>query len=90
MQGYRARRKNFRLYQKASTRSERGSVGGGDALLGGASPDEGAHFDREVRLDAERLPPLVTWGNSPEAWWRSQAPCLIQQRSRTKASAQQL
>ena len=28
--------------------------------------DEGAHFDREVRLDASRLPPLVTWGTSPE------------------------
>jgi 3-isopropylmalate/(R)-2-methylmalate dehydratase large subunit len=27
--------------------------------------DEGAHFDREVRLDASRLPPLVTWGTSP-------------------------
>jgi 3-isopropylmalate/(R)-2-methylmalate dehydratase large subunit len=28
--------------------------------------DEGAHFDREVRLDAAALPPLVTWGTSPE------------------------
>ena len=28
--------------------------------------DEGARFDREVRLDAERLPPIVTWGTSPE------------------------
>ena len=28
--------------------------------------DEGAHFDREIRLDAARLPPLVTWGTSPE------------------------
>ena len=28
--------------------------------------DEGAHFDREVRLDAAKLPPLVTWGTSPE------------------------
>ena len=28
--------------------------------------DEGAHFDREVRLNAESLPPLVTWGTSPE------------------------
>lgn len=28
--------------------------------------DEGAHFDREVHLDAARLPPLVTWGTSPE------------------------
>ena len=28
--------------------------------------DEGAHFDREVRLDAANLPPLVSWGTSPE------------------------
>src|SRR5271170_4462792 len=28
--------------------------------------DDGAHFDREIRLDAARLPPLVTWGTSPE------------------------
>jgi 3-isopropylmalate/(R)-2-methylmalate dehydratase large subunit len=28
--------------------------------------DDGAHFDREVRLDAAKLPPLVTWGTSPE------------------------
>jgi 3-isopropylmalate/(R)-2-methylmalate dehydratase large subunit len=28
--------------------------------------DEGAHFDHEVRLDAANLPPLVTWGTSPE------------------------
>ncbi|MCC6891060.1 MAG: 3-isopropylmalate dehydratase large subunit [Hyphomicrobiales bacterium] len=28
--------------------------------------DEGSQFDREIRLDAARLPPLVTWGTSPE------------------------
>jgi 3-isopropylmalate/(R)-2-methylmalate dehydratase large subunit len=28
--------------------------------------DDGAHFDKEVRLDAAKLPPLVTWGTSPE------------------------
>ncbi|HEY7663598.1 MAG TPA: 3-isopropylmalate dehydratase large subunit [Xanthobacteraceae bacterium] len=28
--------------------------------------EEGAHFDREIRLDAGKLPPLVTWGTSPE------------------------
>ncbi|MFO1098545.1 MAG: 3-isopropylmalate dehydratase large subunit [Xanthobacteraceae bacterium] len=28
--------------------------------------DEGAHFDSIVRLDAAKLPPLVTWGTSPE------------------------
>jgi len=28
--------------------------------------DEGAHFDTEIRLDAANLPPIVTWGTSPE------------------------
>src|ERR1051325_6724556 len=28
--------------------------------------DDAAHFDREIRLDAAKLPPLVTWGTSPE------------------------
>jgi 3-isopropylmalate/(R)-2-methylmalate dehydratase large subunit len=28
--------------------------------------DEGAAFDREIRLDAAKLPPIVTWGTSPE------------------------
>jgi len=28
--------------------------------------DENAAFDREIRLDAAKLPPIVTWGTSPE------------------------
>jgi 3-isopropylmalate/(R)-2-methylmalate dehydratase large subunit len=28
--------------------------------------DDGANFDREVRLEAGRLPPIVTWGTNPE------------------------
>jgi 3-isopropylmalate/(R)-2-methylmalate dehydratase large subunit len=28
--------------------------------------DPDAHFDREVRLDAGNLPPIVSWGSSPE------------------------
>ena len=28
--------------------------------------DEGAHFDKVVVLDAANLPPIVTWGSSPE------------------------
>jgi 3-isopropylmalate/(R)-2-methylmalate dehydratase large subunit len=28
--------------------------------------DDDAHFDAEIRLDAARLPPIVTWGTSPE------------------------
>ena len=28
--------------------------------------DPGARYDREVKLDAAQIPPLVTWGTSPE------------------------
>ena len=28
--------------------------------------EDGAHFDKEVRLDAANLPPIITWGTSPE------------------------
>jgi 3-isopropylmalate/(R)-2-methylmalate dehydratase large subunit len=28
--------------------------------------DDGAYFDMELRLDAASLPPIVTWGTSPE------------------------
>src|SRR6202008_3127432 len=28
--------------------------------------DDGAHFDKEGRLDAPALPPIVSWGSSPE------------------------
>ncbi|MEL7048894.1 MAG: 3-isopropylmalate dehydratase large subunit [Pseudomonadota bacterium] len=28
--------------------------------------DDGAHFDKEIKLDAASLPPIVTWGTSPE------------------------
>ena len=28
--------------------------------------DDGAEFDQEIRLDAASLPPIVTWGTSPE------------------------
>jgi 3-isopropylmalate/(R)-2-methylmalate dehydratase large subunit len=28
--------------------------------------DDGAKFEREVKLDAAKLPPIVTWGTSPE------------------------
>ncbi|MGE3148017.1 MAG: 3-isopropylmalate dehydratase large subunit [Pseudorhodoplanes sp.] len=28
--------------------------------------DDGAHFDRELKLDAAKLPPIVSWGTSPE------------------------
>jgi 3-isopropylmalate/(R)-2-methylmalate dehydratase large subunit len=28
--------------------------------------DDSAYFDRQIRLDARKLPPLVTWGTNPE------------------------
>ncbi|MGH6816858.1 MAG: 3-isopropylmalate dehydratase large subunit [Hyphomicrobiaceae bacterium] len=28
--------------------------------------DDGAHFDRDIKLDASQLPPVVTWGTNPE------------------------
>ena len=28
--------------------------------------DEGAHFDKEIVIDASALPPMITWGTSPE------------------------
>jgi len=28
--------------------------------------DDGAHFDSEIKLDASKLPPTVTWGTSPQ------------------------
>ncbi len=28
--------------------------------------DEGAHWDREIHINASSLPPIVTWGTSPE------------------------
>jgi len=32
----------------------------------GLSTDEGAHFDKEVHIDAADISPTVTWGTSPE------------------------
>ncbi len=28
--------------------------------------DDGAHFDKVIKLDANKLPPIVTWGTNPE------------------------
>src|SRR4030081_77034 len=54
-------------YLKGRPRSPQGKLW--DAAMrywGTLRSDEGAHFDREIRLDAAKLPPLVTWGTSPE------------------------
>ncbi len=62
----RARRDDLRLHQGTAARAKGRRVRHGAALLGDALLEEGAHFDREVKLDASKLPPLVTWGTSPE------------------------
>jgi 3-isopropylmalate/(R)-2-methylmalate dehydratase large subunit len=54
-------------YLKGRPRAPKGA--GWDSALAcwrGLHTDEDAHFDREVKLDASALPPLVTWGTSPE------------------------
>jgi len=35
-------------------------------LLGNAALRRRRHFDHEIRLDAAKLAPIVTWGTSPE------------------------
>ncbi|MBP7240426.1 3-isopropylmalate dehydratase large subunit [Amaricoccus sp.] len=37
-----------------------------EAAWRGLFSDEGAHYDKVVLLDAERIAPVVTWGTSPE------------------------
>jgi 3-isopropylmalate/(R)-2-methylmalate dehydratase large subunit len=37
--------------------------------------DEGAHFDKVVVLNAAELPPIVSWGSSPEDVVSVQALC---------------
>lgn len=54
-------------YLKGRPKSPKGgawemAVGYWDTL----ATDEGAHFDSQVKLDASRLPPLITWGTSPQ------------------------
>jgi len=54
-------------YLKDRPRAPKGSEWDEALRYWGTLPsDEGAHFDREVRLDAAKLPPLVTWGTNPE------------------------
>ena len=50
--------------------------------------DDGAHFDREVRLDAAKLPPIVTWGTSPEqvASITGRVPVAVRDRRRAQAA----
>jgi 3-isopropylmalate/(R)-2-methylmalate dehydratase large subunit len=52
---------------RAAARAEGRGLGHGARILeDAAQSDEGAHFDKVVVLDAAKLPPIVTWGSSPE------------------------
>src|SRR5262249_5400145 len=54
-------------YLKDRPRSQKGRVGDRAGRYGETLRwDEGAIFDGEIRLDAAKPPPLVTWGTSPE------------------------
>jgi 3-isopropylmalate/(R)-2-methylmalate dehydratase large subunit len=56
--------------------------------------DEGAHFDREVVLHAEKLPPIVSWGTSPEqvvsVQGRVPVPAEITDETKRKAAERSL
>ena len=49
--------------------------------------DDGAFFDREVKLDAAKLPPIVTWGTSPEQVTSvtGRVPVAVRDRRRAQA-----
>ena len=49
--------------------------------------DDGAHFDREIGLDAAKLPPLVTWGTSPEQVTSITGRCRYRPKFRTTRNA---
>ena len=51
--------------------------------------DADAVFDKEIRLDAGQLPPLVTWGTSPQdvATITGTVPCLEAAVSETKKAS---
>ena len=49
--------------------------------------DDGAQFDREIRLDASKLPPLVTWGTNPEQVVAVDRPRSAPRRDRGRAQA---
>jgi len=54
-------------YLKDRPRSPKGTAW--DAAMAywqGLVSDEGAHFDSEITLEATKLPPIVTWGTSPQ------------------------
>ncbi len=73
-------------FLKAVRWRRRRAVGRGAALLETLRSDEGAHFDHEIRLDAAALPPIVTWGTSPEDESPVTAACRTRPTSPTRPS----
>ena len=62
----RARREDLRLSEGSPEVAEGRAVGSGARLLGYAAHRRGRAFRRDVRLDAANLPPIVSWGTSPQ------------------------
>ena len=50
--------------------------------------EDGAHFDREIKLDAAKLPPIVTLGHQPRAGDIDHQPCAGGRRHRRREQAQ--
>ena len=62
----RAGREDLRLSQGPSEGAEGGRVGNARCATGRrCTSDDGAIFDSEIKLDAAKLPPIVTWGTNP-------------------------
>ena len=61
------RRKDLRVPQGSAEVAQRQGCGTKPCAIGRrCAPTRRAQFDREVRLNVGELPPLVTWGTSPE------------------------
>ncbi len=60
----RAGRDDLRLYRGSPARAEGCAVRCRPPYWETLYSEDGSHFDREVKLDASKLPPLVTWGTS--------------------------
>jgi 3-isopropylmalate/(R)-2-methylmalate dehydratase large subunit len=58
--------KAYEYPERSPDVAEGRDVGTGRALLGDAALRRRRAFRHEIRLDAAKLPPIVTWGTSPE------------------------
>ncbi len=77
-------------YVKGTPRAPKGAASGTQALdyWKTLQTDEGAHFDKVVVLDAGKLPPIVSWGSSPEdVDLGHRRGARTRRRSRTRTSA---